>query len=408
MENSLYLEIAIANYLKRLIPYRNKKKWGFCTPDRKIAIDCNYQQVFDFHDEIAMVKLKDWEWAYINENGILLFDCADFDYTDNFSEGFATYSKDGKFGFIDKSGRIAILDRFEHASSFCNGLAKVKSSGKFGFIDKTGELKIPCVYDEIGYNSFERPSIPWWSFKLTEPEFSDGLVRVKKNEKYGFINEKGEDIIPCIFDQAYPFSEGYSCVKSNNRWGYINKNGVAIIPFEFERANSFSEGLASVEKNNNWGIIDKLGKLSLLEKGINNVTSFKEGLCYYSKNGKYGFINRDVLKIIDPIYDCSLFSESWAYFSEGLAKVSVNSKFGYIDKEGKRIIPVVYDEAAAFEEGLARVCTDGKWGYIDKEAELRIPCVYDKVGLFSKGIAKVRYWDETNYINVLGVQYWED
>lgn len=32
--------------------------------------------------------------------------------------------------------------------------------------------------------------------------FSDGLARVELNYKYGFINKRGEQIIPCIYNDA--------------------------------------------------------------------------------------------------------------------------------------------------------------------------------------------------------------
>ena len=54
----------------------------------------------------------------------------------------------------------------------------VKKDGKRGFIDKTGEEVISLgLYDYV------------WSF-------SEGLYRVKKDEKYGFINKQGVSPYP--------------------------------------------------------------------------------------------------------------------------------------------------------------------------------------------------------------------
>ena len=41
----------------QLIPYRKKDKWGFCTPDKKIVIDCVYDEVERFKEGLARVKL---------------------------------------------------------------------------------------------------------------------------------------------------------------------------------------------------------------------------------------------------------------------------------------------------------------------------------------------------------------
>jgi hypothetical protein len=52
-------------------------------------------------------------------------------------------------------------------------LARVKKDGKWGYIDKTGRTIIPIEYDYV--ESFN----------------SEGLAKVKKDEKYGFIDRTG-------------------------------------------------------------------------------------------------------------------------------------------------------------------------------------------------------------------------
>ena len=55
--------------------------------------------------------------------------------------------------------------------------------------------------------------------------YYDELGLAIKDEKYGFINEKGETIVPLIYDDAFPFYKGYASVKKNDKWNYVNKNG---------------------------------------------------------------------------------------------------------------------------------------------------------------------------------------
>lgn len=40
----------------QLIPYRKGDKWGYCTPDKKIVIPCEYDDAWKFHKGLAMVK----------------------------------------------------------------------------------------------------------------------------------------------------------------------------------------------------------------------------------------------------------------------------------------------------------------------------------------------------------------
>lgn len=74
--------------------------------------------------------------------------------------------------------------------------------------------------------------------------FNEELAAVCKNEKWGYVNTKGELIIPCIYEYANDFSEGLACVSKDGKEGFINKNGEIVIPLKFENCGVFSEGLA--------------------------------------------------------------------------------------------------------------------------------------------------------------------
>ncbi|EOH6548863.1 WG repeat-containing protein, partial [Campylobacter coli] len=57
----------------------------------------------------------------------------------------------GKYGFIDKSGKIIAKPKFDYGGYFSEGLASVGLNGKYGFIDKSGEFVIEPIFDDIYY-----------------------------------------------------------------------------------------------------------------------------------------------------------------------------------------------------------------------------------------------------------------
>jgi hypothetical protein len=59
--------------------------------------------------------------------------------------------------------------------------------------------------------------------------FSEGLSLVAQNDKCGFINTKGEVVVPCIYDDARSFSEGLAQVKQNDKWSIIDTQGKVIV-----------------------------------------------------------------------------------------------------------------------------------------------------------------------------------
>jgi hypothetical protein len=63
--------------------------------------------------------------------------------------------------------------------------------------------------------------------------------------KYGFINKKGQYVVPPQFDKFYGFSQGLALVEREEKQGYVDKTGKIVIPLKFESVIlNFSEGLA--------------------------------------------------------------------------------------------------------------------------------------------------------------------
>ena len=60
--------------------------------------------------------------------------------------------------------------------------------------------------------------------------------KVVLDGKWGFIDETGREICPCIFDFAY-IIHYKAVVKLNKHWGVIGYNGDYILPCLFDNVN---------------------------------------------------------------------------------------------------------------------------------------------------------------------------
>lgn len=256
-------------------------------------------------------------------------------------ERFKAVNDNGAYGFLDSdNNELLIPFAYDNVGSFSEGLAWVKKDGKYGYIDKTGKVVVPFIYDDVC-------------------DFCEGLAMVMKDGKWGYIDKTGKAVVPIIYDTAYDFSEGVAPVNKDGKWGYIDKSGKAVIPFIYDSGDIFSEGLAQVEKDGKCGYIDKTGKVAV-PIIYDTAYDFSEGLAQVEKDEKWGYIDKTGEAVVPLIYD--IIDD----FSEGLAMVNKGWKYGYIDKTGKEVIPVIYDYAYDFSKGLAGVKKDGKCGYIDK------------------------------------------
>ncbi|HEY9296759.1 MAG TPA: WG repeat-containing protein, partial [Phormidium sp.] len=91
--------------------------------------------------------------------------------------------QNGKYGYIDQSGKVVITAQFDEAFDFSEGMAKVKIADKFGYIDRTGKTVISPQFDDAD-------------------DFSEGLAGVMTDGKMGFIDNTGQMIITPQFDDA--------------------------------------------------------------------------------------------------------------------------------------------------------------------------------------------------------------
>ena len=90
-----------------------------------------------------------------------------------------------------------------------------------------------------------------WKFIYT---YHEGLARVQNEQlQFGFVDEKGEEVIPCQWKLAKDFSGGLAPVKNEqDKWGYIDKTGKVVIPYQFKDAESFDGGWAHIVSEH-WG-----------------------------------------------------------------------------------------------------------------------------------------------------------
>ena len=157
--------------------------------------------------------------------------------------------KNGKTGFRDLANKIVIEPQFDNAEMFSEGYSSVQVGNKCGLIDETGKFVLPL-------QSFEFLG-----------SVHNGLANFRRNDKIGFINAKGQEVIKPQFDWVDDFSEGLCVVRNDNgkigagKYGYIDTTGKVVIDFKFQYANNFENGRAKFELNNLWGAIDKRGEI---------------------------------------------------------------------------------------------------------------------------------------------------
>ncbi|HSB26800.1 MAG TPA: WG repeat-containing protein [Pyrinomonadaceae bacterium] len=349
------------------------KRIGFIDNAGKLVIDydrlpSSTRIVGEFHEGRAVIYLdRDappgapaYDVGFIDEAGNMVIPPRFYDARP-FSEGLAYVFGPQFSGFIDLQGK-PIIKTDGHTRDFHEGLAAVASSeGPWGYIDHSGKVVIRQQYG-------------------LADDFSEGLAGVVVDRKFGFINKKGEMVIPPRFTPhrgpylwdplvaTSRFSDGLAPVTTEDgfglgkAYGYINHKGEFVIPPQFLFAQLFSEGLAFVatpdpkaNQVKKVGWIDKAGQWVVTE--VQGLSPGESAKAFSS----FGLDHR---------------------YSEGLTRFTVYSAeglplHGYIDRKGKVIIePRQYNRIDPFHGGIARVWVRGyeafpneDYGYINKTGQ---------------------------------------
>lgn len=339
-------------------------KWGFIDKKGKEVIPLIYDYVgmidggydlFGFQFGRAIVGQGEKSF-YINKKGVLSKipprKEEDEQVTkEKYKESPIRTFNNGKYGFNDQNGKIIVPAKYDMAYSFSNGITivQVKLNGKWAYINSRGEEITAFKYDKAEH-------------------FVDGcaIVATGKNGNYAFglIDSTGAEILALgSYDFMFHFKNGLAAVEKNNKYGYINTKGKEIIPCIYDRSDGFNSKLAFTLLNGKEGFIDQTGKEVVPFGKYKNLRELNNGFIEFKVYGKTGLLNTEGQEILPAKKYSSISPE----FHDGLAMVyGQNNKIGYINEEGQEIIPCIYDRADDFYNGKAEVKLYDRYFYIDK------------------------------------------
>ena len=171
---------------------------------------------------------------------------------------YALVHKNGKMGSIDRAGNQIVSATYDDVGgSFLNmkynrdnlyedfttippnaGIfTSVKIKGKWGVVNEKNQFLVQPVYDKIKLYSVHtyRDAVTFSVFAIIT---KDGLQ--------GLVDMQGDILIKPIYEKVYDGVGNYpfagvdaAAVKKDGKWGYINKKGQTILPFQYEYANHF-------------------------------------------------------------------------------------------------------------------------------------------------------------------------
>ena len=128
--------------------------YGYVDAQGKEVLPAIYVDANDFMNGVALVKIKEEEYALIDPAGNILH-TYNHPFVGSPGEGLLAYqaTENGKYGYLNTDGSVAIQPQFTSALPFSEGRAVVNTAenygNAYGLIDKQGKMIIPAKYYEV-------------------------------------------------------------------------------------------------------------------------------------------------------------------------------------------------------------------------------------------------------------------
>ena len=271
--------------------------------------------------------------------------------------------EDGKWGLMDMDGKVLVKPKFR-------GDVSVVIGDRFTVTDENNELTTLYTAEEKPQKIGTYQKVGIFSGKACPVRDKNGVIR--------FIDKDGND----AFDMktvskkkvisAYSFFNGRAMIHiETNKWGFIDESGEPVIPIKYADAWNFSDGVAVVylslpdeSSNAKWAVIDTDGN-ELFTKKFKDMTpdsyNYVDGLLQVSdKNDRHLLIDKK--------------GETVKKFKEGqnISEVHGNliafydtdkEYFGLMNMEGEMILKEKY-ESVNFNGKLLTASVENERSYL--------------------------------------------
>lgn len=235
-----------------------------------------------------------------------------YDYLSEFKQNIAIFSKDGLYGIVLKGGVETCPAKFNYIIQFNDGIAEafLGENNEKVYIDLAGNLML-----KNGYNNF-----------IT---------------------------LPAEYDFGYDFENGYAIVRKDNRFGIIDEKGTTIVPPEYTTIHNYIHGYSKGYKKGGYDILDEKGHILFV--GLEDVTILENDLFYVKRNNDYVKINTNNQIVLEYNNKHVILPEDITYAKPYHNNISVakKSKWGCVNQYGREIIPFEFDSIEDFVDDFA-------------------------------------------------------
>lgn len=231
------------------------------------------------NDDLVAIKESDGNLTIKNtETGEVTAEKIKFDWTSSSpNDSLGVFCSKGKRGYYNSyTGKIVVEAQYRRAWIFSEGLAAVQKNGHIGFINRKGETVIPFHF-------------PYHGNPLSEFVFKNGhCVVADTTGKCGVIDREGKWLIKPLYDNISIYEDHAIVSKAGIRM-QVDYDGRVLNAFVLDAI----EALTYTEQER---FENREGEIEYISKTI------KTGLFAYRVGGRWGLMDSNCNRLTEPLY----------------------------------------------------------------------------------------------------------
>ena len=349
-----------------------------------------------------------FEYSLLNEEGF-----ADVSQPYYHCKGLMEIHKIGETAIIDKYGNIVSDFESREKALTPNGLfAILGDNNKIGFADKSGNMITDFEYDAFVdvHEKTGEVNVGYLTSMYFKGDGSSDLIPVSKDGRFGYINSKGEVVIPLKYDYAYGFVGGIARICADGvlsdygtytecKYGFIREDGTEICPADsYWIAGDFDTSLGYAEASNGENhrvLIDGDGNVALCdENGYAKINA--PYIVFSPSENVYGVYDSAGKVIIPPVKSDPIVVKGDRFLVANTLRNSYNEILYeapedvmlFCNNDNRDIIITVYKPRGTWDLYI--------YGCIDFDGNVLFDIKYDSITPLGDGLLRIR--DDREYI----------
>ncbi|NQZ76584.1 MAG: WG repeat-containing protein, partial [Ekhidna sp.] len=332
-------------------------------------------------DQLIVKRNGYWGLVEINGNGIT---ASKFDRiqigADNY---FISYLN--RWGIMDRKGEWILRPEFAEVFSFEDFIVGRRGQGYSIFqgsnlVTKTtdrpvGKLGSSILFeDEHSRFRLYGPITPQSGEYFDKIQSTEGHYMLYNEGRVSITDFEGEVIVPSAFaiEEVGGFSEDRFLIKKEGRWGFVDDEGRLVISNRYDSARVFEENRAAILLRNKWGFIDSHENLKV-QPYYDEVSNFSGAIATAKRDGSFGLINKNGKEVIGFGWHLIRRLASGNYLVR-----NGNDAFGLVDDSGTFILRPAYDTLEDTGNEVL-VSKNGKWSILEYTGQPRFETSFEKI-----------------------------